>query len=240
MRKILFAVMGLAIMAGPAYAQSHATCTSATVECGLAITRATADEYPHLRDDGMNGAAMEELLRRIIWHLQLNGIEAARQQNPSGRVSTDKLAARIDGQWQAYDVLSDRADPGPFAVQFNFIPGVNPRADWPLGPLADEGSQPPPPQPPSGGNNILDAIRQHEADEAVRYEADKARLEALLAEVIAARQSLEEHRAEARNTRNRVFAFLGNWRNWVKIGSAVVGTLVATGDMPGMGGDTKP
>lgn len=40
--------------------------------------------------------------------------------------------------------------------------------------------------------------------------------------------SLEEHRAESRKVRNKVFAWLTNWRNIVTVASGVIGGVVAT------------
>ena len=75
-----------------------------------AIVRGTAEELPWLTavfptDDGATNAA-EELLLRTIWHLQLAGFQAGRQQNPSGAISKDKLTIMIDGSWHSYDVYS--------------------------------------------------------------------------------------------------------------------------------------
>jgi hypothetical protein len=260
MRKILWSVVASIVLscAHPAYAQdrhldivdpftgavptvevqgfTHETCTAPTLSCASTIVFTTYAEFPNLANDGMNGDAMEELLRRMIWHLQRNGLQAARQKNPSGRISTDKLAAFIDGQWRAYDVLSDRADPGPFRVGFDEVPGANPQPNDPRGPIADDGGAPPPPPPPSGGTNILEAVQQHEADSAARDAALQAQVDATKLEVLALRVSLEEHRLEARKTRSTVLGFLGNWRNYVKIAAGVFGTLVATGDIPMPGG----
>ena len=59
------------------------------------VVRSTGNEFAHLTtprgtSDEAIGAA-EELLLRVIWHLQLAGFEAARQRNPSGAISNDKL-----------------------------------------------------------------------------------------------------------------------------------------------------
>ena len=220
---------------------AHATCTTVTVECGSQIVVATYNEFPVLANDGMNGDAMEELLRRMIWHLNLNGVQAARQKNPSGRISTDKLAALIDGAWRAYDVLSDRDTPGPFRVGFDEVPGANPQPNDPRGPIADEGGAPPP--PPPGGGNSPGETQQHIddtralLDQAVKLlEAQRVRDELILADIQAMRSSLEEHRAEVRKGRSQVLSFLGNWRNYLKIGLPILGTLIATGDVPLPGG----
>jgi hypothetical protein len=74
------------------------------------IVYGTADEFPQLLrvfgSDGEAEAAAFELLLRTIWHLQLAGFQAGRQQNPSGRVSEDKLTILIGGVWRSFDVSS--------------------------------------------------------------------------------------------------------------------------------------
>jgi hypothetical protein len=49
----------------------------------------------------------EELLRRMIWHLNLAGFTAGRQNNSSTgvRFSNDKLTVSIDGVFRAYDTM---------------------------------------------------------------------------------------------------------------------------------------
>ena len=98
-----------------------------------AVINATANEFPNLTsprnttDEGV--AAAQELLRRMIWHLQLAGFQAGRQRNPSGALSNDKLTIFIDGAWHAYDVFNDLGASGvPMKVQFwevapaNYVP----------------------------------------------------------------------------------------------------------------------
>ena len=73
------------------------------------VVKATGNEYPGLlgprgtADESI--AASEQLLRRMIWHLQLAGYQAGRQQNPSGAISNDKLTIFIEGGWRAFDVF---------------------------------------------------------------------------------------------------------------------------------------
>ena len=57
--------------------------------------------------DGEAIRSAEELLLRIIWHLKLAGYDAARQRNPSGAISNDKLNIFIEGAWHTYDVFYD-------------------------------------------------------------------------------------------------------------------------------------
>ena len=79
------------------------------------VVYATGNEFailttPRPTSDEAIGAA-EELLLRIIWHLQLGGFEAARQRNPSGAISNDKLNVLIEGRWRAFDVFLDYGQP---------------------------------------------------------------------------------------------------------------------------------
>lgn len=77
--------------------------TAGQIICG------TAKEWSALRavtiDLPTRQANAEELLLRIIWHLNLAGFTAGRQKNPSGVISTDKLTVQIDGVFRAYDVF---------------------------------------------------------------------------------------------------------------------------------------
>jgi hypothetical protein len=104
-----------------------------TADRARSVINATANEFPNLTsprnttDEGV--AAAQELLRRMIWHLQLAGFQAGRQRNPSGALSNDKLTIFIDGAWHAYDVFNDLGAPGvPMKVQFfevapaNYVP----------------------------------------------------------------------------------------------------------------------
>ncbi len=79
------------------------------------VVYATGNEFailttPRPTSDEAIGAA-EELLLRIIWHLQLGGFEAARQRNPSGAISNDKLNVLIQSRWRAFDVFLDYGQP---------------------------------------------------------------------------------------------------------------------------------
>lgn len=75
------------------------------------VVRATADEFAHLLaprgTDAEAVAQSEELLRRMIWHLQHAGFQAGRQRNPSGAISNDKLTVFADNAWRAFDVFYD-------------------------------------------------------------------------------------------------------------------------------------
>jgi hypothetical protein len=74
------------------------------------VVQATAREFPHLlatfpTEDEAIGAT-EQLLLRTIWHLQQAGFNAARQRNPSGAISNDKLTIHLNGAWHSYDLYS--------------------------------------------------------------------------------------------------------------------------------------
>jgi hypothetical protein len=73
------------------------------------IVFGTGDEFPHLTNvfstEGQAVAAAEELLLRMIWHLQQAGFNAARQRNPSGAISNDKFTIFIRNSWRTYDVM---------------------------------------------------------------------------------------------------------------------------------------
>lgn len=75
------------------------------------VVNATADEFPGLTAPRASEAdaisASAELLRRMIWHLQLAGYPAGRQRNPSGAISNDKITIHCNGGWHAYDVFRD-------------------------------------------------------------------------------------------------------------------------------------
>ena len=73
------------------------------------IIGGTADEFSLLLaptpDLATREANAEEMLERMIWHLQLAGFTAGRQRNPSSLISKDKLTADTDGEIKAYDVF---------------------------------------------------------------------------------------------------------------------------------------
>jgi hypothetical protein len=74
------------------------------------VVQATAREFPHLLATFATTeqaiAATDELLLRTIWHLQQAGFNAARQRNPSGAISSDKLTINLSGAWHSYDLYS--------------------------------------------------------------------------------------------------------------------------------------
>jgi hypothetical protein len=73
------------------------------------IIGGTANEFPLLTAPAIDGPTREgqneELLRRMIWHLNQDGFVAGRQRNPSSAISKDKLTVGIGGETFAYDVF---------------------------------------------------------------------------------------------------------------------------------------
>ena len=91
--------------------------------CGAEFPGLTAP--PPTEQEGIRRG--EELLLRSIWHLKQAGYDAARQRNPSGAISNDKLNVLINGNWQAYDIFQDLGRPGvPIRIIFLPISGSNP------------------------------------------------------------------------------------------------------------------
>jgi hypothetical protein len=105
-------------------------------EYALAIIEGTGDEFPEtlavFQDQEHAEAEAEVLLLRIIWHLKLAGFDAARQRNPSGAISKDKLNVFIRGTWRTYDI---------FRLGFRNVPTVISGLDrvFPENPLFDDG-----------------------------------------------------------------------------------------------------
>jgi hypothetical protein len=97
------------------------------------VVFATAREFPNLTQvfgsEGEAVGAADQLLRRTIWHLQLAGFNAARQKNPSGAISSDKISIFIDGGWHCYDIYSLGVAGRATTVQFIEVPLPNPQAD---------------------------------------------------------------------------------------------------------------
>lgn len=79
--------------------------TAGMIVCG------TGREYAALKavtaDLATRQTNAEELLRRMVWHLQQAGFTAGRQNNSATgvRISNDKLTVEIDGAFRAYDVM---------------------------------------------------------------------------------------------------------------------------------------
>lgn len=75
------------------------------------IVCGTGEEFASLKvatvDLPTREANADELVRRIIWHLQEHGFPAGRQNNSSTgvRISNDKITVMVDGVWWAYDIF---------------------------------------------------------------------------------------------------------------------------------------
>ena len=95
----------------------------------LAVITATAAEYPSLVStfptDAEALTAADELLRRILWHLQIAGFQAGRQRNPSGLISQDKITLFLGGAWHAYDIFTLGYAGHPTTVHLFEISGAN-------------------------------------------------------------------------------------------------------------------
>jgi hypothetical protein len=108
-------------------------CTDQNAGCAQQIVIATSNEYPDLTrvfgSDGEANDAAIELLLRTIWHLQQAGFNAARQRNPSGAISADKLCIMLGGQWHVYDIFTLGFAGQATTVHFDEITGANPIPD---------------------------------------------------------------------------------------------------------------
>jgi hypothetical protein len=98
----------------------HISPGPATVERAKQVVLGTGNEFPSLTAQNSE-AAGELLMLRMIWHLQRAGFTAGRQQNPSGRISGDKLSVVVDGILRVYDVVST-TDTGRLDVHFDEVP----------------------------------------------------------------------------------------------------------------------
>lgn len=112
---------------------AHVPAGPLTADRAHAVVLATVDEFPALSrvyatDQAATDAAVELLLRQI-WHLHLAGFDVARQRNPSGRISDDKLCLRLGGAWQAFDIASLGYANHAMTVQWQPIGGADPIAD---------------------------------------------------------------------------------------------------------------
>jgi hypothetical protein len=101
-----------------------------TEERARTVVTGTYSEFPNLHavfgSEGEAVGAADQLLRRTIWHLQLAGFESARQKNPSGAISSDKLCVKIAGVWRAFDVYSLGVAGRATTVHWLEITGANP------------------------------------------------------------------------------------------------------------------
>lgn len=72
------------------------------------IVGGTAKEFSALLEPTVDGATrnanLDQLLRRIIWHLQRAGFTAGRNRNPSGATGIDNFTVMVDGFTRGYDI----------------------------------------------------------------------------------------------------------------------------------------
>lgn len=112
--------------------KGHIPAGPPTDERAQQVVFGTYDEFPGLSavfpSDAQAEDAAEQLLLRTIWHLQLAGFQAARQRNPSGLISKDKLTINIGG-WRCFDIYSLGYAGRATTVQFFEISGTNPVPD---------------------------------------------------------------------------------------------------------------
>lgn len=84
------------------------------------IAGGTGNEWAALANaapsQAVRDANQEELLLRMIWHLNTAGFQAGRQQNPSGAISVDKLTVIVDGVLRAYDMFTGGAFSDPIGL----------------------------------------------------------------------------------------------------------------------------
>ncbi len=94
----------------------HVGAGALTADRAYQVVMATSREHSHLiaakHSEAESLAGSHEMLRRMIWHLQLAGYQAGRQRNPSGALSNDKLTVFADGSWRGFDVFFDLGHAG--------------------------------------------------------------------------------------------------------------------------------
>ena len=165
-----------------------------------------------------------EITKRVAWALRADGVglllKTGAQNKCNEENSTDSPGYGVDVIMYADGVVVDILGGGPEgpntplwlvlqdpAPLSSWRPPFNPGDETPA-PALPQTPTPTPPAPPSPPPH------------------DDAQLRADIAEVktavVGVRTSLEEHRVEARRTRNRVLAWLGDWRNLVTVASGVV------------------
>lgn len=83
--------------------------TAGQIVCGVGNETGAGWSGPTLLgvavDQATRDANVDQLLLRVIWHLQQAGFQAGRQRNPSGLLSRDKVTIRIGAELRAYDIL---------------------------------------------------------------------------------------------------------------------------------------
>ena len=117
----------------PAPNPHHVTPGPLTVAQAQAVILACAQEFPQLLQvfptDQAASDACTEFLLRVIWHLKLYGFTAARQKNPSGVISGDKLCVTINGAWRAFDIGSIGYAGHATTIQVTEVTPANPVPD---------------------------------------------------------------------------------------------------------------
>lgn len=125
---------GGSVGGGPANSACHVAPGPLSLQRAGAVIDGCALEFPQLLvvfpTEEQAIAAAEQLLLRIIWHLKLAGFDAARQRNPSGLISNDKMSLFIDGGWHVYDIFTlGYAGVATRVTGLNEVPLPNPVPD---------------------------------------------------------------------------------------------------------------
>lgn len=171
-----------------------------------------------------------EITKRVAWALRHEGVglllKTGAQNKCNEENSTDSPGYGVDVLMYADGVVVDilgGGHEGPNTPLWLVNPVPAPLSSWrpPFHP-GDDAPPSPPPTPPTPPPSPPPPSHPH----------DDAQLRADIAEVktavVGVRTSLEEHRVEARRTRNRVLAWLGDWRNLVTVVSGVVAGVVGS------------
>lgn len=109
-------------------ADGHPTVSGLTAYNAGLIIGGVGHEFPALVAPAVDEATFDanrlELLRRTIWHLIQFGFTAGRQQNPTGILSTDKIALIEDGQLRAFDCYTGTFTAGLTVQALQVYPAV--------------------------------------------------------------------------------------------------------------------
>lgn len=121
---------------------AHVTPGAPSLPLARAIVYATAAEFPQLTrvfsTDQAASNAMYELLLRTIWHLKIAGIPAARQLNPSGVLSIDKVAIQVPmgmaalPEWVCVDIATIGFTGKATVTTFTVLEGAHPVENYGL------------------------------------------------------------------------------------------------------------
>ena len=181
-------------------------------------------------NDDQRRAITRKIIEQFICEFPDDGY-TGKSADPSRPFSKDSIARRSEGRLYAWDWQNGSTrEPSVKAGQLaSDITGQHP---IPLGCIDHLGSAQPVPEPgpdpvPDEPGETLDTVA------ALYAEFQAFKLEVRAEWVIEAvrlaelRASLEEHRAEARKTRNQVLAYLHNWKNLAAIAGGIVAGVVA-------------